>query len=236
MIDIARINSVTMAIVRTPKQFEQLCAITRTSIYLEVKGLCDKLCTGAFTKSDSARMALELTTTLCGEPSPSSQTPLTFELQRAIARVLAQIKGHERDIKIAASFMRWSRAVSLLMKLRNDEAERCLNGALELNPDNALAYCSLAYLAGFRGKPRKAMAMANRALALKPDLSEACVELGNACEALGDHIGAQAAWQKANALKPDAVVLEDRQPAPADHRVGRDGQTYEVLTEEPQDE
>lgn len=228
--DVSKIASLQMRISRMPRALEALRTTTRMNLYLEVKTLTDKLCAGKFAKPDCGRVAMEVINQLCGEKAPPGTPLLSAEMMQVVADALADIKSGDSDLKVAASFMRWSRAMDLLMKLKNDPAEVDLKAAIALNPRNALAYCSMAYLAGFQGDSRRAIELGKKALELNPDLTEAWIELGNAYEATGEHNLALSAWEKAHSLNPD--VMATRGPAPASGLPGRDKSEYEVLTDD----
>lgn len=228
--DTKRLASIKMKIARSPRELEQLRAAVRMELYLEVKNLSERRCLDRFTKAECGRMSVEVVNRLCGEPGCSPAVALPPGMADAIETVLLRIRNDEPDLCIAASFMRWSRAVRLLMQLKNDEAEAELRAALELNPRNAFAYCSLAYLAGFGGEPRRAIDLARKALELDPGLAEAWVELGNAYEAAGEHNSALAAWEQAQSLNPDIVRTRDRLDAAALGLPGRDRpEHYDIL-------
>jgi tetratricopeptide (TPR) repeat protein len=235
-VDLTPITAVKMNIVRSPRGLEQLRNAVRMSLYLEIKSLSERICPGDFNKAECARMAVAMVNHLCGEAPAPGGTNLTAAAAVAVEGMLARIKDNEPDVCVAASFMRWSKAIGLLMRLKNDEAETDLNEAVELNPKNAFALCSLAYLAGFQGDAKRAIELAKRSLELDPALAEAWIELGNAYEAGGEHNMAMAAWEKAQSLNPDIMRAQARdrpESGPLD-LPGRDRpETYEVISDEP---
>jgi tetratricopeptide (TPR) repeat protein len=221
---------------RFPRELEQLRGSTRMSLYLEVKAFGERIFPGRLSKPESSRIAMEIVNRLCGENPPPGAPKLTRESSRASEEVLARLKAGETDLMVAASFMRWSKAVTELMNLKNDEADGDLRAAIELNPGNAFAHCSMAYLAGFQGDARRAVESAKKALELEPGLAEAWIELGNAYEALGEHSLALAAWEKAQSFNPDIIKTQDRGDAASRGLPGRDRpEGYDVLADESED-
>ena len=192
--DLTFLNGLKMKVARSPRQLEQLRARVRMSIYLEAKFMTESTCQGKFSKPECARMTVEFINRLCGETAAACTQPLTPEQQQALDALLVRVKSEESQLRIAASFMRWARAVALLMQLRHDEAGADLVEAALLNPKSAFAYCSLAYLAGFQGETKRATELAKKALEIDPGLAEAWIELGNAYEAGNEHNLALAAW------------------------------------------
>jgi tetratricopeptide (TPR) repeat protein len=233
--DVKQIAAVKMKIARSPRELDQLRNATRMNIYLEVKALTEKACPGRFSKADCARVAVELANQLCGEHPSAGSPTLTPEMTKAMEEMRARIVSKEPELCIAASFVRWSRAVGMLMILKNEDAEVELKAAIELNPRNAFAHCSLAYLAGFQGDAKQAIALAKKALELDPGLAEAWIELGNAYEATGEHNLAMAAWEKAQSLNPDIIHARNKPDSSSPGLPGRDRpDSYEVLTDEPE--
>jgi tetratricopeptide (TPR) repeat protein len=233
--NVSHLQKLSMKISRNPRELEQLRTTTRMNMYVELKQLSEKHSSGKYTKAESGRISMEIERQLCGDPVAPGVQPLPAGIQQGVADAIALIEGEDPDVLIAASFMRWSKAVGLLMKLKNQEAEAELEAALKYDPGNAFALCSMAYLAGFQGDAREALALSKRALEINPGLPEAYVELGNAHEALGEHAAAIEAWENARKISPDIVKLKDT-PEPADRALpGRDRSRYEVLTDEPDD-
>jgi tetratricopeptide (TPR) repeat protein len=229
------LDGLKFKIARSPRQLEQLRSQVRMNMYLEVKTFAERTCSNRFSKPECARMTVELINRLCGEAAASGTQPLTPEQQHAVDGLLSRIRTEDVPLRVAASFMRWSKAVALLMELRNDEASHDLNAAVALNPKNAFAYCSLSYLAGFQGESKRAVELARKALELDPGLAEAWIEMGNGYEANGEHNLALAAWQKAHSLNPEMVKTRET-PDPAS--LGLPGTErpdhIDVLTDEPE--
>jgi len=229
----SNLQKLSMKVSSSPRELEQLRTATRMSIYMELKRVADKHCPGKYTKPECSRISMEVERQLCGDPTAPGALPLPPGMQRAVTEVLALIREHESEIMVAASFMRWSKAAGLLMKMKNQEAEVELKAALECDPRNAFALCSMAYLAGFQGDARGALALSRRAIEINPGLPEAFLEMGNAYEALGEHDHAREAWEKAREIVPDAIKLDDAPARTAEELPGRERPNYEVLTDEP---
>jgi tetratricopeptide (TPR) repeat protein len=234
-VNVAHLQKLSMSISRNPRELEQLRTTTRMNMYVELKQLSEKHWTGKYTKAECGRISMEVERRLCGDPVAPGAAPLSAEIQQGVTQALAIVRAEAPEVAIAASFMRWSRAAGLLMKLKNQEAEAELKAALEYDPNNAFALCSMAYLAGFQGDSKEALVLSQRALALNPNLPEAYLEMGNAYETLGDHNQAMEAWEKARKISPDMVKLDDLSETAAKVVAGRDRPRYEVLTDEPED-
>jgi tetratricopeptide (TPR) repeat protein len=234
-VNASNLQKLSMKISSSPRELEQLRTATRMGIYLELKQVAVKHCPGKYTKPECSRISMEVERRLCGDPAAPGAVPLAPEMQQATTEVLALIRKLEPEIMVAASFMRWSKAAGLLMRMKNQEAEVELNAALEYDPKNAFALCSLAYLAGFQGDARGALALSQRAIEINPGLPEALLEMGNAYEALGEHDHAREAWEKARKIVPDMVKLDDAPARTAEELPGRERLNYDVLTDEPDD-
>lgn len=233
--NVSHLQKLSMKISRDPRELEQLRTTTRMNMYVELKQLSEKHWTGKYTKPECGRISMEVERLLCGDPVVPGAVPLPAGIQQGVEEAFALIREEDPEILIAASFMRWSKAAGLLMKLKNQEAEAELKAALEYDPNSSFALCSMAYLAGFQGDAREALALSQRALALNPNLPEAYLEMGNAYETLGDHNQAMEAWEKARKISPDMVKLDDRPNTAAKVISGRERLNYEVLTDEPED-
>lgn len=229
----SNLQKLSMKVSSSPRELEQLRTATRMGIYLELKQVAVKHCPGKYTKPECSRISMEVEHQLCGDQPAPGAVPLSPEMHRTATEVLALIREHEPEIMVAASFMRWSRAAGLLMRMKNQEAEVELKAALEFDPKNAFALCSMAYLAGFQGDAREALALSQRAIEINPGLPEAFLEMGNAYEALGEHDHAREAWEKARKIVPDVVKLDDAPARTAGELPGRERFNYEVLTDDP---
>jgi tetratricopeptide (TPR) repeat protein len=233
--NVSHLQKLSMKISRNPRELEQLRTVTRMNMYVELKQLSEKHSSGKYTNAECGRISMEVERQLCGDPVAPGALPLPAGVLQGVEEAIALIREKDPDILVAASFMRWSKAVGLLMKLKNQEAEPELEAAIEYDPNNAFALCSMAYLAGFQGDAREALALSKRALEINPNLPEAYLEMGNACETLGEHTAAMEAWENARKISPDIVKLKDG-PEPANKGLpGRDRARYEVLTDEPDD-
>ena len=230
--NVSHLQKLSMKISGKPRELEQLRTTTRMNMYLELKQLSEKHSSGRYTKAESGRISMEIERQLCGDPVAHGAPPLPAAIQQGVTEAIALIKQEDPDVLVAASFMRWSKAVGLLMKLKNQEAEPELKAALEYDPKNAFALCSMAYLAGFQGDARESLALSQRALEINPDLPEAYLEMGNAHETLGDHSQAMEAWEKARKINPDMVKLDDKPETAVKVISGRERLNYEVLTDE----
>jgi tetratricopeptide (TPR) repeat protein len=230
--NISHLRELSMKVSRTPRELEQLRTATRMNMYLELKQLSEKHSSGRYTKAESGRISMEIERQLCGDPVAPGVPPLPAGIQQGVVEAIALIKAEDPDVLVAASFMRWSKAVGLLMKLKNQEAEPELEAAIEYDPGNAFALCSMAYLAGFQGDAREALALSKRALEINPNLPEALLEMGNAYETLGEHAAAMEAWEKAKKLSPDMVKLDDKPETTGEVISSRERLNYEVLTDE----
>lgn len=233
--NISHLQKLSMKVSRTPRELEQLRTTTRMNMYVELKQLSEKHSSGRYTNAECGRISMEIERQLCGDPVAPGALPLPAGIQQGVADAIALIKVEDPEVLVAASFMRWSKAVGLLMKLKNQEAEPELEAAIEYDPDNAFALCSMAYLAGFQGDAREALALSKRALEINPNLPEAYLEMGNAQETLGEHTAAMEAWEKAKKLRPDMVKLTDTEAPAKPGLPSRDKSRYEVLTDEPED-
>lgn len=233
--NVSHLQKLSMKISRNPRELEQLRTVTRMNMYVELKQLSEKHSSGKYTNAECGRISMEVERQLCGDPVAPGALPLPAGVLQGVEEAIALIREKDPDILVAASFMRWSKAVGLLMKLKNQEAEPELEAAIEYDPNNAFALCSMAYLAGFQGDAREALALSKRALEINPNLPEAYLEMGNACETLGEHTAAMEAWENARKISPDIVKLKDG-PEPGNKGLpGRDRARYEVLTDEPDD-
>ena len=85
------------------------------------------------------------------------------------------------DIKV------WNNLAGLLYEKlqRPAEAIRCLEQAMKYYPDHKMGWSNLATMVGRMGHHRRALAYADRALALDPKLVEAYLHKANAARALG---------------------------------------------------
>jgi len=233
--NISHLQKLSMKISRKPRELEQLRTTTRMNMYIELKQLSEKHSSGKYTKAESGRISMEIERQLCGDPVAPGAPPLPAGIKQGVTEAIALIKQEDPDVLVAASFMRWSKAVGLLMKMKNQEAEPELKAALEYDPHNAFALCSLAYLAGFQGDAREALALSQQAIDVNPNLPEAYLEMGNAYENLGEHTSAMEAWEKARKLSPEMVKLDDKPETNGKVISGRERLNYEVLTDEPDD-
>jgi len=224
-----------MKISRNSRELEQLRTATRMSMYVELKRVSEKHWSGKYSNAECGRISMEVGRQLCGDPVPPGAPRLPAGIQQGVAEAISFIRKQDPEVLVAASFMRWSRAAGLLMNLKNQAAEAELKAALEYDPNNSLALCSMAYLAGFQGDAREALALSQRALEINPNLPEAYLEVGNAYETLGDHSQAMEAWEKARTFRPDIVKLDDRSETAVKVISGRERLDYEVLTDEPED-
>lgn len=95
---------------------------------------------------------------------------------------------YRRALAIDASDARvWNNLAGLLYEHlhRPAEAVRCMEHLLRLNPTHKLAWSNLATMVGRMGQHGRAMAYADRAIALDPEFVEAYLHKGAAARALG---------------------------------------------------
>ncbi len=85
---------------------------------------------------------------------------------------------------------------------RQDDAEKALRQALELDPELAKAWENLSLVALRRGRFAEARESAEKAIALNPDLHLAWNDLGVALFQLGEREKALDAWARAVAIEP----------------------------------
>ena len=87
----------------------------------------------------------------------------------------------------ALDFKTWNNLAGLLFDGLNRPADaaKCLARALSLAPANPLGWANLASLNGQLGRHSQALACAERALALDPQLAEAQLHRARAAQALG---------------------------------------------------
>lgn len=96
--------------------------------------------------------------------------------------------AYRRALAIAPSAVHvWNNLAGLLYEFMNCQSEgiRCMERALELNPDHKLGCSNLATMVGRLGQHEEAITHADRAIALDPELVEAHLHKGRAALALG---------------------------------------------------
>ncbi len=103
------------------------------------------------------------------------------------------------DVKV------WNNLAGLLYEnlQRPVEAIRCLEQSLKMDPHNKLCWSNLATMVGRLGQHDKAMACADRAIALDPELVEAYLHKGAAARALGKKEIVREVCHKLASIKPE---------------------------------
>ncbi len=84
-------------------------------------------------------------------------------------------------------FKTWNNLAALLFNVLNQPAEgaKCMAEALKIEPDNPLGWSNLASMNGRLNRHAQALACADRALALDPDMVEAHLHRARAAQMLG---------------------------------------------------
>jgi tetratricopeptide (TPR) repeat protein len=200
--DLTLVHSAKMNIVRTPRELEFYRSKVKMEIFLELKKFVDVNFGSKFNRADCARIATEAVNQLCGDKPAGNPLPVPLPqgIRSAVEDVIRQMRTSDGDLRIAASFVRWAKAAAQLMLFKNSLAEVNLLASLDLNPKNAFAYTSLAYLAGFKGEYAKAIDLARKAVDLDPELPEAWTELANAYQATNQEELMQSTFRKAQEL------------------------------------
>lgn len=106
----------------------------------------------------------------------------------ALGRCREAEAGYRLALKLdAADFKTWNNLAALLFDTLNrpEEGAHCLAQALQIDPGNQLGWANLASMNGQLGRHDAALACAERALALDPQLVEAQLHLARAAQALG---------------------------------------------------
>jgi tetratricopeptide (TPR) repeat protein len=114
--------------------------------------------------------------------------------------------SYRRALKLdAADFKAWNNLAALLFDALNrpGEAVKCLDEALRLNPANPLGWANLASMNGQAGRHAQALACAERALALDPQMVEAQLHRARAAQALGKMEIVRAASETLAKLPPE---------------------------------
>jgi tetratricopeptide (TPR) repeat protein len=106
----------------------------------------------------------------------------------AAGRFVEAETAYRRALKQdAADFKAWNNLAGVLFDSLNKpvEALRCMERAMNLEPQNKLGWSNLASMAGRLGRHEKALEFAGRALALNPNMVEAHLHKAAAAKALG---------------------------------------------------
>jgi tetratricopeptide (TPR) repeat protein len=105
----------------------------------------------------------------------------TGRLKEAEASYRRALQLDAHDFKI------WNNLAALLFEALNRPAEgaQCLAQALKLHPDQKLGWANLASMNGQLGRHAQALACAERALALDPQMVEAHLHRARAAQMLG---------------------------------------------------
>lgn len=129
----------------------------------------------------------------------ASFAALRCELERVAGRPLEKVRTRE-----PSDAGHWATMASSFLSLgRPEEAIRCINKALEIQPDNPEAYRSLGIALKQKGDLDGAIAAWREAVRLKPDDAEVHKAMGGALGDKGDTEGAMAEYRTAIRLKPD---------------------------------
>lgn len=114
--------------------------------------------------------------------------------------------AYRRALAIAPSAVHvWNNLAGLLYEFMNCQSEgiRCMERALELNPDHKLGCSNLATMVGRLGQHEEAITHADRAIALDPELVEAHLHKGRAALALGKMEIVEEVCQRLASIQPE---------------------------------
>jgi protein O-GlcNAc transferase len=114
--------------------------------------------------------------------------------------------AYRRALAIDPSAVKvWNNLAGLLYEHMNCESEgiRCMEQSLKLDPNHKLGWSNLATMVGQLGHHDKAIAYADRAIALDPELVEAHLHKGRAALALGKMEIVQEVCQILSLIKPE---------------------------------
>jgi len=106
----------------------------------------------------------------------------------ALGRVTDAETAYRRALALdATDFKTWNNLAALLFDAmkRPVEGAKCLAHALKIDPGNRLGWANLASMNGQLGRHAQALACAERALALDPQMVEAQLHRARAAQALG---------------------------------------------------
>jgi superkiller protein 3 len=103
------------------------------------------------------------------------------QFRQAEAAYRQALKLDDNDVKT------WNNLGGILFEYlrRQQDGVHCIEQTLRLNPDNKLGWANLAAMVGRLGQHEKAIAYADRAIALDPHLIEAHLYKAAAARALG---------------------------------------------------
>lgn len=122
--------------------------------------------------------------------NPSAAKALFFQgvALAALGRFAEAETSYRRALKLDANdFKTWNNLAALLFDALNRPAEgaQCLAQALQIEPTNKIGWANLASMNGQLNRHADALACAERALALDPQMVEAHLHRARAAAALG---------------------------------------------------
>jgi tetratricopeptide (TPR) repeat protein len=126
--------------------------------------------------------------------------------QAAIGRSVEAETSYRRALTMdATDFKIWNNLAALLFDALNQPAEgaQCLAQALQMDPGNQLGWANLASMNGQLGRHAQALACAERALSLDPQMVEAQLHRARAAQMLGQTEIVRAASEALAKLPPE---------------------------------
>jgi tetratricopeptide (TPR) repeat protein len=108
--------------------------------------------------------------------------------QVSLGRLVEAETSYRRALALdGTDFKTWNNLAALLFNVLNQPAEgaKCMAEALKIEPGNPLGWANLASMNGRLNRHAQALACADRALALDPDMVEAHLHRARAAQMLG---------------------------------------------------
>ncbi len=137
------------------------------------------------------------------KPPPTSSGFEQYAGQGADSRLVAAAAGGRgRPPRNAESDFLYAQGLNATRAGHYQKAVEAFKDAINLEPDNALAYYQLGLAAGRLGRHSEALQAFNKVVRLIPDSAAACYNSGVAHGELGQYGEAIAAFERAIALKP----------------------------------
>jgi tetratricopeptide (TPR) repeat protein len=124
----------------------------------------------------------------------------------AMGRLIEAETSYRRALALDANdFKTWNNLATLLFDALNrpGDAIKCLDEALKIEPANALGWANLASMNGQLGRHAQALASAERALILNPQMVEAQLHRARAAQMLGQNEIVQATCKMLAQLPPE---------------------------------
>jgi protein O-GlcNAc transferase len=124
---------------------------------------------------------------------------------RELGRADEALASHKVTAKIFAEDYEahFNLAVECLLQGMSDDAATSFGRAIEIQPNNPIAYCKLGEVYTAMGKLEKAESCVRQAIELQPDMATAHHNLGKVLHAQGKHTESIGSYRRALALNPN---------------------------------